>query len=198
MNKTVKYAIFMIVVGVVVSLMLSIVNEFTSPIIESQKLEKVKNSLEEVDNINEWKSYSDVINISEDEFIEEVYISLNNNKQYQMIAYLINTKGYSNGNIESLVFIDYNKKEINSVKIISIENQTKGIGSLILDDPNYVKAFINIEIKKYFNDNVNNHNSESSDVISGATISSRGVIQAVISACNNFNNTLGENNETIK
>lgn len=197
MNNTIKYTIFMIVIGVVVSLLLSIVNEFTSPIIEKQKLEKVKISLEEVDNVNKWQSYSNVINISEDEFIEEVYVSINNNKEYQIIAYLLNTKGYSNGNIESLVFIDYNKKIINSVKIISIENQTKGIGSLILDDPNYVKVYNNKEVKQYINDNVNNHNSESSDVITGATISSRGVIQAVISACENFNSFLGENNESI-
>ena len=197
MNNTIKYTIFMIVIGVVVSLLLSIVNEFTSPIIENQKLEKVKISLEEVDNVNKWQSYSNVINISEDEFIEEVYVSINNNKEYQIIAYLLNTKGYSNGNIESLVFIDYNKKIINSVKIISIENQTKGIGSLILDDPNYVKVYNNKEVKQYINDNVNNHNSESSDVITGATISSRGVIQAVISACENFNSFLGESNESI-
>ena len=83
MNNTIKYTIFMIVIGVVVSLLLSIVNEFTSPIIENQKLEKVKISLEEVDNVNKWQSYSNVINISEDEFIEEVYVSINNNKEYQ-------------------------------------------------------------------------------------------------------------------
>ena len=41
------------------------------------------------------------------------------------------------------------KKEIVTVEIISIENQTKGIGSLIQDDPNYVKNFEKIKIKKY-------------------------------------------------
>ena len=97
------------------------------------------------------------------------------------------TKGYSNGDIESIIFIDNLNKNLYKVKIISIENQTKGIGSLILDDPNYVKNFENKKIEDYLNDEVNNHNSESSDVISGATISSRGVIQAVISACNNYN-----------
>ena len=60
-----------------------------------------------------------------------------------------------------------------------------------------VKVYNNKEVKQYINDNVNNHNSESSDVITGATISSRGVIQAVISACENFNSFLGENNESI-
>ena len=42
-----------------------------------------------------------------------------------------------------LIFIDFNTKKIMKVKILNIENQTKGIGSLILDDPNYVKSFEN-------------------------------------------------------
>ena len=81
MNNTIKYTIFMIVIGVVVSLLLSIVNEFTSPIIENQKLEKVKISLEEVDNVNKWQSYSNVINISEDEFIESLMNLIDLKKQ---------------------------------------------------------------------------------------------------------------------
>ena len=43
MNKTVKYTLFMIVLGVIISFALALVNEITSPIIEQQKLEKVKN-----------------------------------------------------------------------------------------------------------------------------------------------------------
>lgn len=186
MNKTIKYTLFMVVLGVIISFSLAFVNEITYPIIEEQKIEKVKESLLEVDNVNEWETYSNMINISNDEYIEEVYVSKNSNNELQYIAYLTNTKGYSNGKIESIIFIDNINKKIKKVKIISIENQTKGIGSLILDDPNYVKSFENKSVDKYVNDSVNNHNSESSDVISGATISSRGVIQAVISACNNY------------
>ena len=100
---------------------------------------------------------------------------------------MINTKGYSSGNIKSLIFIDNANKVINSVKIISIENQTKGIGSLVQDDPNYVLCFKDQSINKYINDNESNHTSDSIDVISGATISSRAVIEAVINACNNYN-----------
>lgn len=187
MNKTVKYTLFMIVLGVIISFALALVNEITSPIIEQQKLEKVKTSLLEVDNVNKWEIYSNFINISEDEFIEEVYVSKTGNNEIKYYAYLTITKGYSNGDIESIIFIDNLNKNLYKVKIISIENQTKGIGSLILDDPNYVKNFENKKIEDYLNDEVSNHNSESSDVISGATISSRGVIQAVISACNNYN-----------
>lgn len=186
MNNTIKYTLFMIILGVVVSFLLAIVNEITYPIIEEQKLAKVQKSLLEVDSENKWMSGNNIINISDDEYIEEVYISYDNDSNYYTIAYLINTTGYSNGNIESLIFIDNVKKTIKKVEIISIENQTKGVGSLIVDDENYVKKFENINITNYENDNINNHNSESIDVISGATISSRGVIQAVISACNNY------------
>lgn len=185
MNKTVKYTIFMILIGFVISLLLALVNEFTKPIIENQKLEKVKESLLEVDNINKWQSYNTDIN---DETIEQIYVSVNeNDNSYKFYAYLINTKGYSSGNIKSLIFIDNANKVINSVKIISIENQTKGIGSLVQDDPNYVLCFKDQNINKYINDNESNHTSDSIDVISGATISSRAVIEAVINACNNYN-----------
>ena len=81
MNKTVKYTLFMIVLGVIISFALALVNEITSPIIEQQKLEKVKTSLLEVDNVNKWEIHSNFINISEDEFIEEVYVSKTGNNE---------------------------------------------------------------------------------------------------------------------
>ena len=128
MNKTIKYTIFMVVLGIIISFALAFINEITSPIIEKQKIEKVKESLLEVDSVNTWETYSNYINISEDEFIEEVYISKTNNNEIKYFAYLVNTKGYSNGKIESIVFINNDEKNISKVKIISIENQTKGIG----------------------------------------------------------------------
>jgi len=191
MNKYIKYVLFMTILGLIVSLSLSLINELTYPIIEEQKLKKVEKSLLKVDSTNEWIIGENYININDDENIESIFISINDNKEYQIIAYYIITKGYSNGNIESIVFIDSNQNTINSVEIINIENQTKGIGSLIQDDPNYVLNYKNVKIDKYINDNINNHNSESIDIISGATISSRGVVQAVIIACNNYNKYLG-------
>lgn len=196
MNKYLKYFIFMVILGLIVSLSLSFINELTAPIIEEQKLKKVEQSLLKVDSTNKWVSGEKYINISDDEGIESIYISLNDKNEYQFIAYYIVTKGYSNGNIESLIFINNNNKTINNVEIINIENQTKGIGSLIKDDPNYVNNFKDVKIEKYFNDNINNHNNESSDIISGATISSRGVVQAVITASNNYFKNVGKQYES--
>ena len=191
MNKYFKYFLFMLLLGLIVSLSLSFVNELTYPIIEEQKIKKVESSLLKVDNINKWVSGENLININDDEKIDSIYISKDENNKNNIVAYYIITKGYSNGNIESIVFINYDNKEIVTIDIIYIENQTKGIGSLIQDDPNYVKNFEKVNIKKYLNDNVNKHNSESIDIISGATISSRGVVEAVIIACNNFNKNVG-------
>lgn len=196
MNKYLKYFIFMVLLGLIVSLSLSFINELTAPMIEKQKLKKVEQSLLKVDSTNKWVSGENYINISDDEGIDSIYISLNDKNEYQFIAYYIVTKGYSNGNIESLIFINNNKKTINNVEIINIENQTKGIGSLIKDDPNYVNNFKDVKIEKYFNDNINNHNNESSDIISGATISSRGVVQAVITASNNYFENVGKQYES--
>ena len=191
MNKYLKYFLLMIIVGFIVSSLLAITNEVTYPIIENNKIEKIKTTLEKVDNSNKWTTGSDNINIGDDEYIEDVFISVDENDNIIMIAYLLTTKGYSNGNIELIVFINNTKKIINSVEIINIENQTKGVGSLIVDDENYVKVFNNQNVNKYINDNINNHNSESVDIISGATISSRAVVQGVITACNNFNDYKG-------
>lgn len=191
MNKYLKYFLFMSFLGLIVSLSLSFINELTYPIIEEQKIKKVEQSLLKVDSINKWVSGENLININDDESIDSVFISIDENNNNKIVAYYLITKGYSNGNIESIIFIDYDKKEIVTVEIISIENQTKGIGSLIQDDPNYVKNFEKIKITKYINDNMNKHNSESVDIISGATISSRGVVEAVIIACNNFGKNVG-------
>lgn len=184
MNKMIKYTLFMFVIGGIISILLSIVNEITAPIIEKQKLEKVEESLKEVNNSDKWIA-SDNTEYT-DQYIEDSYYCVDEKNNKLIMAYLINTKGYANGNIESLIFIDFKELKIIKVKILNIENQTKGIGSLIVDDENYVKVYENIKVEKYKDDDINKHTSNSIDVITGATISSRGVIQAVISACNNF------------
>lgn len=189
MNKILKYTLFMICLGGIVSILLAVVNEITLPIINEQKIKKVENSLLEIDNTNKWNNMNF---ISDDEYIEDIYLCTDiNTNEYLHVAYLINTTGYANGNIESLIFIDYKQNKIKKVKILSIEKQTKGVGSLIIDDESYCQSFIDVNINKYINDNINNHHSNSIDIISGATISSRGVVQALISACNNFNNLKG-------
>lgn len=188
MNKYIKYTLFMAIIGIIVGSTLSVVSELTVPIIEKQKLQKVEKILLNVDAENKWIIGGENIDISDDEYIEEVYLSVDEKENIINIGYLVNTKGYSNGNIETMIFIDNNKKTIKQVEILSIENQTKGVGSLIVDDVNYIKVFENIKVSKYVNDNINNHTSDDVDIISGATISSRAVVQAVISACNNFNN----------
>lgn len=192
MNKYLKYFLLMIIVGFIFSSLLAIINEITYPIIENNKIEKIKTILEKVDNSNKWITGSDNINIGDDEYIDDVFISVDENNNIIIIAYLLTTKGYSNGNIELIVFINNTKNIINGVEIINIENQTKGVGSLIVDDENYVKVFNNQNVSKYINDNINNHNSESVDIISGATISSRAVVQGVITACNNYKSYKGD------
>lgn len=186
MNKILKYAVIMMTVGGIISLLLTLINMITEPIIEKEKINRVSEVLNKVSNIDSWKSGNDLIDINNDS-IEEVYLSYKDG-EIKYYGYLISTKGYSDGKIETIVFIDNNTNKIHSVNIISIEGQTKGIGSQIIDDENYIKIFNEVDVKKYANDSVNKHNSGSSDIISGATISSKAVVEAVIIACNNFYN----------
>ena len=184
MNKVLKYTIMMVCIGGLVSLLLSVVNVITKPIIEEQKIKKVSKVLSEVDDISNWKNGESIINLNNDNIVD-VFISYENN-EIKYIAYLINTYGYSNGLIETVVFINNRTSKIHLIRIVNIEGQTKGIGSQIVDDESYVKYFENIDTKKYYNDSIDKHNSSSFDIISGATISSKAVVEAIIIACNNY------------
>lgn len=190
MNKMVKYSLIMIIVGGIVSILLAFVNLLTAPVIKNNKLKKVESLLNEINSDDEWIIGNELVNASNNEYIDDVFVCIEEDNNILFVCYLITTKGYSNGNIETLVFINENNT-IEKVKIINIEGQTKGVGSLIVDDTNYVKVYEGVKINKYINDNVSNHNSDSIDVISGATISSKAVIQAVIIACNNYNEFKG-------
>lgn len=184
MNKVLKYTIMMVCIGGLVSLLLSVVNVITKPIIEEQKIKKVSEVLNEVDEISNWKNGESLVNLDSDNILN-VFVTYEND-EIKYIAYLINTYGYSNGLIETVVFINNKNSKIHLIRIVNIEGQTKGIGTQIIDDESYVKYFENIDTKKYYNDSVKNHNSNSSDIISGATISSKAVVEAIIIACNNY------------
>ncbi len=186
MNKSVKYALFLIILGIICAGILAIVNAWTSPIINKKKLEKVIETLEKVDNVNEWEDITDINKQTLSEGITALYIAKDkDNKEEKTIAYNIITNGYNNGEINTLVFIDISSNKIIKVDITYAYNQTKDIGSKIMED-SYLSIFNNVKISTYVNDSIYNHNSNSSDIISGATTSSRAVIEAVIITANHY------------
>ncbi len=142
------------IICVIVSCLLALTNMVTSPIIEENKLKKEMEIIESI--IGEVGEYSLVETNSKD-----VY------KHYsfeQTDILMVNTKGY-NGNVEVICAFNKNK-EIIRVDILK-HAETKGIGSKVTS-PDFLNQFTNNEFIP----------------ISGATISSKAINNAVTTARN--------------
>ncbi|MBQ7276290.1 MAG: FMN-binding protein [Bacilli bacterium] len=179
-QKAIKYGIFLCVLGIIVGVLLSVVNAITKPVIDNYEKEKVNNLLLDYNDTYDWND-SDITDSIENLHpqILNVYAGKLNGEEVVRV-YKVQTTGYSSGAIVSMIYIENNK--IMKVSIVSTTSQTKGVGSKV-EDLSYLKIYEGKSCSEYNNDVAQNHNNKSVDVISGATVSSRGVISAVIIAC---------------
>ena len=168
MNKIIKYALTLGLLSLLVSVILFSTYFLTKPIIDEQEIKEVLNYLNEVDDSLKWEKMS----IKETE-VEAVYTGKKEGI-IKMYAFKVKTIGYGSGDIVSLTFVE--KDLIKKVKIISMSNQTSGIGTQIENDE-YLNSFIGNEINKYYLKEVDEFKEE---LISGATISSSALIKALI------------------
>lgn len=185
MPKALKYGLFLGVLGIIVGALLGLVNFITKPIIEKAELEKVVSTLNAVNSNYTWEESS----------IDGVYrVGKDNNGNIQMYVYKTSTRGYKSGNLEIMTFIQNDK--ISKVVLLSMSDQTKGIGTQISNDT-YLEGFVGKDVSDYYNTLSSTYNSKNNqvEIISGATYSSRGVVDALIIASNNYvNNVKGGNN----
>ena len=175
--KPVKYALFLAVLGLICGGLLGLVNYITSPIIEDAIHEESLAALEAENNTCDWSE----VETSNDN-IDNIYEGKIGN-DLELVAYKITTYGYKNGEITTIIFIKESK--IANITIISLKDQTSGIGTQV-ENEDYLNSFIDKDIAVYENDDAIEHNSNSVDVISGATYSSRAIISAVIIASTNY------------
>lgn len=156
MNESIKMVLVLVAVSIVSAIALTIVYEFTYPIILENKLGELKSSLESV-----------IPNADLFEEIDMDYLNTHITKSYKALesnqivgyAFLLETPGYQ-GNIKLLVGTD--KNEILNVVILE-HTETPGLGSRITDEQ-FTGQF---------------KGSEEFDAITGATVSSNAVINAV-------------------
>ena len=180
-EKAIKYGLFLCVLGIVVGVLLSVVNAITKPVIENFEKEKVQALLNEYNSDYDW-SDCDITDTIPDLNPQILNVYAGKVDGIEVVrVYKVQTTGYSSGAIVSMIYIENNT--IMKVSLVSLQSQTKGVGSKI-EDESYLKVYEGKKCSEYKNDLAQNHNSKSVDVISGATISSRGVISAVIIACN--------------
>ena len=171
MPKAVKYGIFLGVLGIVVGLLLGLVNFITKPIIAHAEEEKVKASLNEVNSDYIWETCD----------IEGVYrVGKDEGGNIKMYVFKTTTKGYKAGDLEIMTFISEDK--IYKIIVVKTTDQTKGIGTKI-EDEEYLNSFVGKDVSNYYHKTSSSFNNKNSvDVISGATYSSRGLIEALIIA----------------
>lgn len=158
MNETTRMTLVLVFICILSAIALSITYEKTNPVIEERKAAILKASLNEV-----FPSES----FEEAEVSEE--LSAKNVKQmFQAkdgLILLIEQPGFQS-NIKVLVGIDTIKKQITNIKILE-HLETPGLGSRI-EEPDFLSQFTNQKLEE-----------QEFDAITGATISSQSVIDAV-------------------
>ncbi|MDI6861315.1 MAG: RnfABCDGE type electron transport complex subunit G [Caldisericia bacterium] len=170
MNKIIKSGITVFIIATIGAILLSWVYSFTSPKIEEQKIQTVKNAITEIfPNILNFEIVSGFSNkdISGGIKIIEVYkVNLKDGK----VGFIIRAKfsGYG-GKIESL--IGYEEEKCKGIYVLE-HSETPGLGSKIVE-PSFRNQFVNKNLSDPF--------KVKSDItpISGATISSNAVSTAI-------------------
>jgi len=159
MKDTFKFAVVLGLICIVSSALLAVVNGFTQPQIELQKEKEEDAALKAVfPQAAAFKAHT-----SAGKF--DYYLVYDSSSRLQGFAIKATGKGYSS-DIETLVGLDL-KLNISAIKVLSL-NETPGLGSRVAEQP--------------FTGQFQGKNLDSMDsvqAITGATISSRAVINSI-------------------
>lgn len=175
MKDIFRLGVILFVICAVASLMLSLTNNITAPVIEQRNIQANNESRQEVLQVAE--EFSEVKDVKGD-LIEEVY---QGTKGGEVVGYTIKTtpKGYG-GKVEVMVGIS-NDGKISGVKIGN-HTETPGLGSKSAD-PSFKDQYNGKSTKTPLNVVKGNASNENDIVaISGATITSKAVTAGVNAA----------------
>ena len=160
MKEEVKLVLTLVVISVLSAASLSFVYGLTRLQIEQNKLDELRDSLNEVMPAE----YFEERQISSDK-ISTLYDAFDSDKN-KVGAVILTQRGGYQSDIKILVGIDTNKKEITAIKIIE-QLETPGLGARI-GEPDFTGQFSGQALE-----------NQEVDAITGATISSSAVIDAV-------------------
>ncbi|KGJ50927.1 MULTISPECIES: RnfABCDGE type electron transport complex subunit G [Paraclostridium] len=175
MKDIFRLGAILFVICAVASLMLSLTNNITAPVIEQRNIQANNESRQEVLQVAE--EFSEVKDVKGD-LIEEVY---QGTKGGEVVGYTIKTtpKGYG-GKVEVMVGIS-NDGKISGVKVGN-HSETPGLGSKSAD-PSFKDQYNGKSTKTPLNVVKGNASNENDIVaISGATITSKAVTAGVNAA----------------
>ncbi len=187
MNEGIKMVVVLVVVSVLSATSLSIVYEKTKPIIEEVKGGELKESLKEVfpdANYFQDDVSSELIS-TEKEGIKKVFNAYDEKDNKIGVVLLIDRMGFG-GTIKILGGLELRTDEITGMKIVE-HLETPGLGERI-SKPEFLNQFLGKSTKI---------KAEEVDAITGATISSTAVIDAVTENLNKMSGYITKINNSI-
>lgn len=173
MGKIVKLTVFLAVVAGLSGAALSFVNGVTDPIIQEQKIAKVKENLVKIYSQGEEFKALDV-SLSDYPALKAVYEA---SKDGQAVGYIYETaaQGYG-GEVSTLIALDKDGT-YKGLEITDCSSETKGIGDKV-KDPSFIESVVGKNI------------GDPIDTISGATYSSSAVVEGINEATSHYNENL--------
>jgi len=171
MNETLKLTTILTVICILAGVSLALVYQSMNPIIQDNKLRELRSSLEEVVPLAD--SFEEAGDIQRYEGIVSIFRGLKDNQRVGY-AILLEAQGYG-GNIKVLVGVDKDKNIIGMK--ISEHLETPGLGARI-EEREFLDQFIADAVTGA---------TKPVDAITGATVSSTAVIDAVNILMNSIN-----------
>ena len=184
-NKTLKYALFLLVLGIIAGGLLALVNSFTAPVIEGRKRQAVKELLGEYFDYARFDKaplslYPEKDSTIKDSTIEAIYFAFDDeeDKVAAAVIFQVSAKGYG-GPVVTLVGIKVDGTFDDAV-VVEAKNETPGYGSKAIGFDFDVKNK-SVDVKAF-------------KTITGATYTSNAVHKGILAAAAHFKtirNTLG-------
>lgn len=179
-NKTLKYALFLLVLGIIAGGLLALVNSFTAPVIEGRKRQAVKELLGEYFDYASFSTDKASLYPEKDSTIEAIYLAFDDeeDKVAAAVIFQVSAKGYG-GPVVTLVGIKADGTFDDAV-VVEAKNETPGYGSKAIGFDFDVKNK-SVDVKAF-------------KTITGATYTSNAVHKGILAAAAHFKtirNTLG-------
>ena len=181
--KPIHYGLLLLIIGGILGGLLVLVNSITAPIIAENEIKEVAPILETlVPTCDEFVPVTDEVEGLPSEVLK-VYYGYEGDS-VKAVIYWTETAAYGTLVMKELIAIDVTTDTIINVAITSSILTTHGQDSLFTK---YDTFFAGKAVSLYANKVIGSFNGSSSEIISGATISSRGVVMGVIHATTHYN-----------
>lgn len=184
MKKTINIILVLTLTALISAAVLASVNDWAKPLIEKNRTKAIEQAIFQVQQ--EAKDY-EKLNTNE----MNVFEVFDDNKNSLGYAVVHQGNGFQ-GTIKLIFGIDKNLERIKAIEILE-QVETPGLGSLITEE-NYKSQFKDLNVNPFIKLIKGKEKSSKNEVqaITGATISSRAVVNIVNDAVKNLKKNLSE------